>query len=116
MKRIIVTNNKRVKAQYSDKTEVVFLENASGMDVLREGKRVASEGGRLLLDPVRYKGYYRTLAFYKDGKGTPEEKTISLLDRSIEEMKKQNGASSKEPILSGIFQKKDLDVVKKILG
>ena len=57
------------------------------------------------------------LAFFKeDQKNAPEEKSISLLDQCIEDTMKQNGASNKEPILAGILQKKDLDVVKKILG
>ncbi len=116
MKRIVVTNNKKVNAQYSDKVEVVYLENASGMDVLVEGKRIASEGGSLLVNPVKYKGYYRSLAFYKNGKSEPEEKAISMLNQSIEDTKKQNGSASKEPILSGILQNKDLDVIKKVLG
>jgi len=116
MKRIVVTNNKKVSAQYSDKVEVVYLENASGMDVLQEGKRIASEGASLLINPVKYKGYYRSLAFFKNGKSEPEGNTISMLDQSIEATRKQNGAASKEPILSGIFQNKDLDVIKKVLG
>ena len=116
MKRIVVTNNKKVNAQYSDRVEVIYLENASGMDVLQEGKRIASEGGSLLVNPVKYKGYYRSLAFYKNGKSEPEEKAISMLNQSIEVTEKQNGAASKEPILSGILQNKDLDVIKKVLG
>ena len=117
MKRIVVTNNKRVKAQYAGKAEVIYLDKASGLDVLEEGRRVASEGGRLLLDPTRFKGYYRSLVFFKEAhQNAPEDKSVSVLDACIEETKKLNGDANKEPILAGIFQKKDLDMVKKILA
>jgi hypothetical protein len=117
MKRIVVTNNKRVETQYSGKAEVVYLEKASELDVLEEGKRIASEGGRLLLDPARFKGYYRSLVFFKEAhKNGPDEKSVSVLNECIEEAKKKNGDSNKEPILAGILQKKDLDLVKKILA
>ncbi|HQC82220.1 MAG TPA: hypothetical protein PLD22_02700 [Bacillota bacterium] len=115
MKRIVVTNNKRVKAQYADKAEVIYLDNATGLDVLEAGKRVASEGGRLLLDPTRFKGYYKSLVFFKEAhKNAPGEKSVAVIDECIEDAKK-NG-SDKEPILAGIFQKKDLEIVKKILA
>jgi hypothetical protein len=114
MKRIIVTNNKKVEAMYSDKVEVIYLDGSSALKVLEEGKQVAEEGGHLLLDPTRYKGYYRSLAFFKDeDRVMPEGKSLSMLDRSIEEAK---GAKEKEPVLAGIFQNRDLDVIKKILS
>jgi hypothetical protein len=54
------------------------------------------------------------LAFFKDeDRVMPEGKSLSMLDRSIEEAK---GAKEKEPVLAGIFQNRDLDVIKKILS
>jgi hypothetical protein len=84
MKRIVVTNNKRVKAQYAGKAEVIYL---------------------------------GSLVFFKEAyQNAPEDKSVSVLDACIEETKKLNGDANKEPILAGIFQKKDLEIVKKILA
>ena len=117
MKKIVVTNNKKVDEMFSGKVDVIFLENSTGLSVLEEAKGVASEGGRLLFDPTRYKGYYRSLPFFKENGGNePEGKSISLIEKCIEEATKQGSGTEKEPILAGIYQKKDLDVVKKILS
>ncbi len=117
MCRIVVTNNKMVEEMLSDKADVIFLDNASGLKVFEEGRRIASEGGRLLVDPTRFKGYYRSLAFFKgDESDKPDEKSLSMIDQSINQLSQQNGANGKESILAGIYQKKDLNVVKSVLA
>jgi hypothetical protein len=41
MKRVIVTNNKKVEDFYARKNEVIMLDSASALDVLKEGEKVA---------------------------------------------------------------------------
>ena len=38
MKRVIVTNNKKVENFYEGKTKVVMLNDASALEVLKEGE------------------------------------------------------------------------------
>lgn len=117
MKRIVVTNNKKVEQHCAGKTEVIMLEQASGFDVLQEGIKIASKGGRLLLDPTRRKGYYKSLIFYREEENqAADEKSAAALKQCVEEIKQQgNGAENKEPILAGIFQNRDLSLVKSIV-
>lgn len=117
MKRIIVTNNKKVQHYCADKVEVVMLEKASGLDVLQEGMKIASEGGRLLLDPTRKKGFYKSLIFYReDDSRVPDEKSTAVLKQCVEQTKQGDSeAEGKEPILAGIHQNRDLNLVKSIV-
>lgn len=115
MKRVVVTNNKKVEYDLAGKAEVVMLNKASNLDVLREGLKAATKGGRLMLDPTRRKGYYKSLVFYVDeSEKTPDERSVSLLNQCMKELQ-GSSAGSKEPILAGILQKRDLDLVKTVL-
>lgn len=115
MDRVIVTNNERVKELYGNKAEVIFMEGSSALDIVKESKAVAKSGGRLLFDPTRSKGYYRSLAFYKADNGSPDDKTLSMIDKTIDALAGEN-QSGGDSILSGIYQRKDLNVIKKLLG
>lgn len=116
MKRIIVTNNKKVQNNFSDKAEVIMLENASCLQVLNEGLKIAEKGGRLLLDPTRRKGCYRSLVFFLDGEGgEPDEKSLALVKKCIADAGDAEKAVNKESLLTGILQNRDLDVVKSIV-
>ena len=100
-----------------NKAEVVMLDKASNLDVLQEGLKAASKGSRLLLDPTRRKGYYKSLVFFVDEEEkTADEKSISTIKRCMSELTAQgNSVGNKEPILAGIFQSRDLDLVKSVL-
>ena len=116
MKKIIVTNNSKVKDYYSEKFEVNYLEDASSYKVLEEAKEAVKKGGVVLQDPNRNLGsYYKSLVVYFDGGKNDEinEKSLSLLDKAIAGYNKK---ADKKPILAGILQNNDLDVVKKILN
>ncbi|MDD3169278.1 MAG: hypothetical protein PHC91_07450 [Eubacteriales bacterium] len=117
MKRVVVTNNRKVEHDLAGKAEVVLLDKASSLDVLQEGLKAAENGARLMLDPTRRKGYYKSLVFYVDESVTsPDEKSISLLNKSMTEAAAQgSSAGSKEPILAGILQSRDLDLVRSII-
>jgi hypothetical protein len=116
MKKVIITNNKKVEYSYAGKAEVIMLDKASSLNVLQEGIKIALKGGRLLLDPTRRKGYYKSLIFYmEEGKNTPDEKSISILNKSINELTSQGNITvNKEPILAGILQNRDLDLVRSV--
>lgn len=114
MRKIIVTNNKKVKASYNAKEEVQMLEGAPTVEVLRAGLQIASEGGKLLLDPSRRKNYFKSLIFHMDGQRGPDAKSIQMLEKCLRD--NTMTAVVKEPVLSGIHQNRDLDLVKSILA
>lgn len=115
-KKVIVTNNKKVEYDLAGKADVVMLDKATSLDVLQEGLKAAEKGARLMLDPTRRKGYYKSLVFYVDeATSSPDEKSISLLNQSMTEAANGNSAGNKEPILAGILQSRDLDLVRSII-
>jgi len=120
MKKIIITNNKKVEGKFAGKAEVRMMESASMLGILKEGREIAEKGGRLLQDPQSgVKTHYKSLVFYmEDGNAMPDEKSLMMLDRSIKAADKSASLpfSGKEPLLAGIFQNKDLDTVRKVLG
>ena len=71
-----------------------------------------------MLDPTRRKGYYKSLIFYvEEENGTPDEKSVSILNKSISELTSTGNASSnKEPILAGILQNRIWIWLKSILN
>ena len=116
MKRVIVTNNKKVEYHYTGKAEVIMLNNASAREVLQEGEKLILKGGRLMLDPSRRKGYYKSLVLLMDeNEKNPDEKSLSILQGCINEACQGNSSDSKEPLLAGILQNRDLELVKSIL-
>ena len=116
MKRVIVTNNKKVENFYEGKTKVVMLNDASALEVLKEGEKVAEEGGKLMIDPTRRKGYYKSLIFLvEEESAAPHEKSLQLIKGCIEETSKSAGEAGKEPLLAGIHQNGDLNLVKSIM-
>ena len=115
MDRVIVTNNSKVKDRFEGKAEIIYMDGSSALDILKESKEIAQKGGRLLFDPSRSKGFYRSLAFFKAENASPDDKTIAMLEKSLDSLNGDKGPG-KESILSAIYQNKDLDVVKKVLG
>lgn len=113
MKKIILTNNRKVEEAYKGKTEVRLMEKATAHDVLAEGLKMASSGGKLLLDPSRRKNFYKSLIFLMENESTPHATSLANLDKAIKSL---NGNGGSEPILAGIHQNRDLDLVKSILA
>ena len=113
MKKIILTNNRKVEEAYKGKAEVRLLEKATTHEVLSEGVKMASKGAKLLLDPSRRKNYYKSLVFLMENESAPHETSLTNLDRAIKAL---NGNGNAEPILAGIHQNRDLDLVKSILA
>jgi len=117
--RVIVTNNKKVENKYFEKADVRMLKNSSNLAVVKEARKIAETGGRLLIDPTRKKGYFLSLPFLVDDTNkTSDKKSLQLIDLCIDQLTKSVGQSdsSKEPLLAGIMQNKDLDTLYKILG
>ena len=114
MRKIIVTNNKKVEQSYNAKEDVQMLEGAPTVEVLQAGLKIASEGGKLLLDPSRKKNYFKSLIFHMDGQKGPDAKSIQMLEKCLRD--NTMTAVVKEPVLSGIHQNRDLDLVKSILA
>lgn len=113
MKKIIVTNNKKVEATYQSKENVQMLSGASTAEVLREGIKIASEGGKLLLDPSRRKNYFKSLVFHMDGQSGPDHKSLEMIQKCLND--NSISAVVKEPVLAGIHQNRDLDLIKSVL-
>lgn len=117
--RVIVTNNEKVKTRYSGKIETIMVNNSSSLNVFREGLTLANKGGRLLIDPSRCKGYYKSLPFFmEEGENTPDHESVTHLNKCIDLFSKPgiNPSSEKEPLFSGILQNRDLGLLQKILG
>lgn len=116
MKRVIVTNNKKVEYHYAGKADVIMLKNATAREVLQEGEKLVLKGGRLMLDPSRRKGYYKSLVLLMDeNEKNTDEKSLSILQGCINEAGQANQGDGKEPLLAGILQNRDLDLVKSVL-
>lgn len=119
MKRILVTNNKKVEYRYSGKVEINMLNNESLLNVLYAGKELAEKGARLLIDPSRTKCRYKSLLFFFDeNQTTPDKNTIQMIEKSISDAKNMNlsNITEKESLLSGIYENKDLNIIKKVLN
>lgn len=114
MKKIIVTNNKKVESSYKSKEDVKMLDGASTVEVLREGLKIASEGGKLLLDPSRRKNYFKSLVFHMDGHNGPDEKSLEMIQKCLND--NSISAVVKEPVLAGIHQNRDLDLIRSVLA
>jgi hypothetical protein len=116
MKRVIVTNNKKVEFHFAGKAEVIMLQNASVRDVLQEGEKLVMKGGRLMLDPSRRRGYYKSLVLLVDETDkNPDEKSLSILQGCLKDANQGNSGDGKEPLLAGILQNRDLELVKSVL-
>ncbi len=63
MKRIVITNNRKVAKHCANRADVSIKDMASGLDVLQEGLKIARRG-TTSMDPTRRKGYYKSLIFY----------------------------------------------------
>ncbi len=118
MKKVIVTNNKKVESKYAGKAEVKMMENASRLNVLKEGRKIASDGGRLLVDPTRTVGaHYNSLVFLMDdGNRIEDEKSLSMLNKCIDIDDKAGNIAGcgKEPMLAWILQNKDLEAINGV--
>ena len=112
--RLIITNNKKVKEHFREKAEII--EVASDKQVFEEGLKMVSKGGRLLHDPLKGYGSYRSLVFTMDGGDIPAERSIDLLKKCSNKIAAHQNrpAGSKEPIFAGILQNHDLNCIKFI--
>lgn len=116
MKRIVLTNNKKVQSNFADKADIKFMENASAYEIYEEGRKVVENGGRLLVDPTigGIKNYYKSIAFVEGDGDAPDQRSLELLGKCLEVAK--DAPRGKEPVLSGIMQKKEVDSLKRILA
>jgi len=114
MKKVIVTNNRKVESTYKTKEDVTLLDGASTVEVLREGLKIASEGGKLLLDPSRRKNYFKSLVFHIDGQKGPDKRSLGMIEKCLKD--NSIAAVVKEPVLAGIHQNRDLDLIKSVLA
>lgn len=116
MKRIIITNNKKVAEMLKGRAQVEYRD-ITALKILEEGRYTAQQGGRLLTDPTRIsaKAYYRSLPFLMAEDG-PDERSIQLIDQCIVAIGGNERFFSNEPFLAGIAQNKDAYIVNKVMG
>ena len=114
MKKTIITNNKKVESAYQGKESVTMLDGAPTVEVLREGLKIAEAGGKLLLDPSRRKNYFKSLVFHFDDSKAPDSKSIAMIEKCLHD--NTMSAVVKEPVLAGIHQNRDLDLIKSVLA
>ncbi len=112
--RLIVTNNKKVASYFQGKEEIIKVD--SDFQVFEEGIKIIQKGGRLLHDPSKGFGYYRSLLFVMDGDNIPAEKSIEMLNKCISKIPNHQDRSvgNKESIFAGILQNRDLNLIKSI--
>lgn len=120
MKKIIITNNPKAK-DFSDSIEVEYLENKSVLVVLREAKKIAERGGQILIDPSRSnpaKSYYKSIPFFMNSSSSPDEKSLELISTALSQAEKAGIAENlgKEPLIAGLLQGKDYNLVDKVVG
>jgi len=116
MKRVIITNNKKVIEEFAEKAEVRY-EDMTAPEILEKAKEIIGSGGKMLVDPARtpLKNYYRSIPFIMDG-SEPSQESIKLIDKCLGKMESKKDKYSKEPVLSGVQQNSDMDMVRKVLG
>ena len=109
--KIIVTNNKMVQEYYKGKAHITYT--GSPAEVFEEGLKIVSQGGRLIHDPTKGYGYYRTLMFTTECQQIPPERDTGMLKKCVDKIKTRS-AKNQEPIFASIFQKQDMNRVKLI--
>ena len=116
MKRVIITNNKKVKEAFEGKAEVKYI-NSTAIDIFEEARELAKSGGKMLVDPTRMpvKNYYRSIPFLVDG-GAPSERSIDLIESCLGKLDGKKEGFAKEPVLAGLQQNKDMEPIKKVMG
>ena len=112
--KIIVTNNKKTKKYFEGKA--VIIEADSYMQVFEEGLKIVLRGGRLLHDPSKRHGCYKSLAFTMNNKNISAERDFRMLKKCTDKVAshKKGTYGSKEPIFAGILQNHDLNCIKLI--
>ncbi len=112
--RLIITNNKKVVSYFEGKEEIIKVD--SDIQVFEEGMKIISKGGRLLHDPSKGFGYYRSLLFVMDSDNIPAEKSIEMLNKCINKISNHQDKSTaiKESIFAGILQNRDLNLIKTL--
>ncbi|SHJ04297.1 hypothetical protein SAMN02745975_01147 [Geosporobacter subterraneus DSM 17957] len=92
MKKILVTNNSLVHANYKDKLDIIYSNNYSYLDILGIARDKIHEGYRLLTHPLSgsvkpNETPYKSLAISSD-KGELDLDSLSIIEASIETAKK----------------------------
>jgi len=116
MKRVIVTNNKKVKEAFEGKADVKYF-NATAIDIFEEARELAKSGGKMVVDPTRIpvKNYYRSIPFLVDG-GAPSERSVDLIESCLAKLEGKKQGFEKEPVLAGLQENKDMETIKKVIG
>ena len=120
MKKMIITNNPKAQ-KFEIAMEVEYLPNKSVVAVLNQGKKLAEQGGQLLIDPNKAnpaKSYYKSLPFFMNSSKLPDERSLGLIDTALAQAKNAGITedAGKEPMMAGLLQGKDYELIKKVLG
>ncbi|AOT72410.1 GrdX family protein [Geosporobacter ferrireducens] len=92
MKKILVTNNSLVHANYKDKLDIIYSNNYTYLDILGIARDKIHEGHRLLTHPLSgsvkpNETPYKSVAISND-KGELDFDSLSIIESSIETAKK----------------------------
>lgn len=120
MKKIMITNNPKVQ-DFELYMEVEYMENKTVFAILNEGKKLAEQGGQLLIDPSKVspiKSYYKSLPFFFTNNNAPDERSLALINAALAQLEKVGSTEEfrKEPLLSWLLQGKDYDIIDKIVS
>lgn len=116
MKRLIITNNPKVQEILPEKAQVDYKQ-VSALKIIEEADALVKKGAKLLIDPLRtpLKSYYRSMPFLIDDTD-PSQANIDAVGETMNKMRRDPEAYSKEPVMSSLQQKKDLNLIMKIFG
>lgn len=117
MRRVIITNNKKVQTNFSDKAEVKFVE-ATPTEVFRQAKEIANKGGKMLTDPTRLSvtNYYRSIPFVISDDNSPQQFSLDNIETCLKKLEGKESKFAKAPVMASMHQSKDLEIVKKVVG
>ena len=122
MSKFIITNNDKVFEKYKDAYEVIFLENASYVDVLNETRNKVHMGYKILTHPMAgslkpNQTPYKSIILEKDSE-TIDYKSLILIENSLEAaykfLKFKSTPNWNERILND-FKTVDLSLIENVV-
>lgn len=124
MKRIVVTNNRRVYDRYRDRMDVTLLTEASYLEVLKRSRDYVEQGGKLLMHPTRGaagpgRSPFKSLLIGMQEEGGLCDKSLKMVKDAIDQAEKNYGAKADrvwKPMLPGMHERSDLSRIELIVG
>lgn len=124
MKRIVITNNKKVLDRYMDRMDVMLLEEGSYLDVLHQADEIVRKGGKLLMHPLDgsknpKQSPYKSILLGMEEEPEIDSKSVGLIETSIRIVESNFGEKAKtgwKPRFQKLMENADLSTIERIVG